>query len=198
MSKKQINNSKKYSEVESSIQKQLEQLGVKEKIDSSELLQLKNVLKDINNLLTYKLTISAAKWLIEEFNLQNYSEKIFEDINLTSINSNGFDIRIEFDKVKILGEIKCNVPINGGDLFGSNQAQGIINDIKKLNAANKKSKDISVNEYYKFLFLADENNVKKAVQNTNFKSRLNKYGATLEYSSAARTKDMVYVIYLAV
>lgn len=119
----------------------------------SDFLDLKMVLKDINNLLTLKMTISAAYWLCDFFNIDTLQkELILNKVDSTKPNTNGFDIHI-IDPQKIIAEVKCILPINNGERYGDAQWYSILDDAIKLKSGKKELSDTS--NYLKFLFLID-------------------------------------------
>lgn len=118
-----------------------------------DLISLKNVLSDINNLLTLRTSIAAGNWLSDFFNFdENATKSIIDRIDQAKPNTNGFDIRIE-SPLKIIAEIKCISPINGKDRYGPAQWNTILDDVIKLKTGKKECPDTS--NYYKFLFLID-------------------------------------------
>lgn len=128
----------------------------------ADILDLKTVLSDVNNILTLQLTNAAFKWLCCNFNFsESVKNKYKKVIEFTKPNSKGFDISVEEPELKILAEIKCNVPIKKGDRFGTMQRVGINNDIFKL--LDAKGKKFEASSYFKFLFLPKNNNTKNAV-----------------------------------
>lgn len=137
----------------------------------SDIFELKTVLADINNTLTYKTTMYAAEWLIDFFQLDKVdSEKLLDQIKITKPNSNGFDIYIINENLKVIAEVKCINPINLGHKFGSAQKNSIISDFEKLNNGKiKRSGDTIIdntNDFYKILFFLDnDNRVSTAIHN---------------------------------
>jgi hypothetical protein len=122
-------------------------------MEQSDLMELKTVLADINNVLTLKMTIAAAGWICEYFNFDNaVKNKILEDVDSAKPNSKGFDIHID-DHYKILGEVKCVSPINNGAVFGVAQHDSILNDVYKLIYGKDTFTDRK--KFLKFLFLID-------------------------------------------
>ena len=130
----------------------------KEKVDyftnltNQDLIKLKSALSDVNNVLTLKATIAFTSWMVDFFKLpEEVGERLIEKVNKIKPNTNGFDI--EFPEGKIIAEIKCIIPINGGNYFGSAQKIAILNDAIKLYKGNRTIKDTS--EYYKIIGLVD-------------------------------------------
>jgi hypothetical protein len=124
------------------------------KLSHANILDLKSVLSDINNLLTLKMTVEAAKWLFKYFKIPKANQKlILEKIDRTSPNSSGFDLAIS-EPLKIVAEVKCINPMREGQRFGSAQRNSILSDFDKLLIGKKK--DIpDTSDYLKFLFLID-------------------------------------------
>ena len=118
---------------------------------NEDILELKTVLSDINNLLTYKLTLTAGDWISNYFNL-NEEERfsISEKIDSTKPNAKGYDIIID-SPIKIVAEVKCNVPVKGGSKFGAMQSKKLIEDVQKLLSGKPQVPNTS--EYLKFLFI---------------------------------------------
>ena len=119
----------------------------------ADLIELKTVLADINNVLTFKTTISAANWLCKFFKLDTKSKtKILETVDKTKPNTKGFDILIT-EPYQIIAEVKCISPVNNGGKFGAAQWNSILDDFHKLK--NGKGALLDTSKYYKFLFLLD-------------------------------------------
>jgi len=119
----------------------------------SDLIELKTVLADINNVLTFKMTIEAANWLCKFFKLNTKEKReILKKVDQTKPNSKGFDLHIT-EPYKIVAEVKCVSPVNNGTKFGSAQWNGILDDFYGLKNGKATLKDTAA--YYKFLFLAD-------------------------------------------
>jgi len=125
-------------------------------LKDEDILELKTILSDINNLLTYKLTLVAGKWLSEYFLFnRNEQQLILEKIDSTKPNAQGFDIVI-YDPIKIIAEVKCNVPVKGGSKFGAMQSKKLIEDVQKLLTGKRHIADTS--KYLKFLFIINIGN----------------------------------------
>jgi len=119
----------------------------------NDLLDLKSVLADINNLLTLQMTNSAADWLCKFFQLDfSYRQIVLAKVDNTKPNTNGFDIHIT-NPQRIIAEVKCIVPINNGNKYGAAQWNSILDDAYKLK--NGKGIISDTSDYFKFLFLID-------------------------------------------
>jgi len=120
-------------------------------LKDEDILELKTVLSDINNLLTYKLTLVAGDWIGQYFKFNADDQKeLLEKIDSSKPNAQGYDIVIE-KPVKIIAEVKCNVPVRGGSKYGSAQTVSLIKDVQKL--LNGKRQKLDTSEYLKFLFV---------------------------------------------
>lgn len=120
------------------------------KLSQEDLAELKNVLSDINNVFTLKLTLTATEWLCKTFKIADkIKADIINEIDSVKPNTNGFDIKI--DKQKIVAEVKCVFPSNNSDKYLAAQRNGILDDAIKLINGKKQLPDTS--DYYKFLFV---------------------------------------------
>ena len=122
-------------------------------LTQNELVELKSVLSDINNVLTFKTTITAAKWICSYFDLdEKTAEKVLAEVDNAKPNTKGFDIHIT-EPYKIIAEVKCISPVNNGGKFGAAQWNSILDDFHKLK--NSKNSISDTSQYYKFVFLLD-------------------------------------------
>lgn len=120
-------------------------------IHTDDLINLKMLLSDINNILTLKLTEAAIHWLSEYFKLSlAEKELILSETDKVNPNSNGFDIKFD-GSLKIIAEVKCNVPSSEGNRYLAAQRNSILDDALKLINGEKSLEDS--NDYYKFIFL---------------------------------------------
>lgn len=125
-------------------------------LTQKDLIELKTVLSDINNVLTFKTTISAANWLCTYFRFdEGTRDRVLQIVDATKPNTKGFDILIT-EPVKIIAEVKCISPVNNGGKFGAAQWNSILDDFYKLKNGKGHLKDTS--DYYKFLFILDLGN----------------------------------------
>lgn len=133
------------------------------KISDDNLVRMKILVKNINNVLTLRLTQKVAGWICKNQNFDSSKvSQVLRTIDSTKPNANGFDI--EIDDPRIVVEIKCNIPINDGNRFGSKQAEGIRKDIMGLlNGKTKSSVDTS--KAIKILGLSNVGRAKEAAKN---------------------------------
>lgn len=122
-------------------------------LNGDDLLELKFALSDINNMLTLKMSISAINWLSKYFKV-SVTEKaiILDKVDQMKPNQNGFDIMITCP-YKIIGEVKCILPVRNGVRFGAAQKNAILADVKKLKLGTSRTPDTK--DFFKFLFLID-------------------------------------------
>ena len=114
------------------------------KLDQRALAELKSVLSDINNIFTLKVTLAFAKWLSAKLNLEQVAqEEIKSSILRAPPNANGYDIEIS-KPLQIIAEVKCNVPINRGAVYGSAQRDGLARDVNSQWHYFKRYMDASV------------------------------------------------------
>ena len=122
-------------------------------LKQNDLIELKTVLADINNLLTFRTTIAAANYIADYFDLtKEEKENLLNEVDQTSPNSKGFDIHIN-GRYKIIAEIKCTSFVNNGEKFGAAQRASILEDFQKLKKGKTQVPDTT--HYFKFLFLID-------------------------------------------
>lgn len=125
-------------------------------LKNENILELKTVLSDIHNLLTLKLTIAAAKWVCTYFELDDEEfQKIVQKVDAAKPNQSGFDILIH-EPIRLIAEVKCTSPINGGSKFGVAQRNSILDDLQKLKKGKKQQLDTS--DFFKFMFIIDLGN----------------------------------------
>lgn len=142
-------------------------LGVEEKdyyskLATDQIISLKTVLSDINNLITLRLAFSLAIWICGRFNVSESERKnILDTIKSSKPNTNGYDI--ELSVPDIIAEIKCNIPINAGRVYGAAQQNGLRKDIEGLLAGKSKSSK-KADKSTKLLGLYDTPEVRSATE----------------------------------
>lgn len=109
-----------------------------ERLDLASLLTFKSALSDINNLITVKIALGLGDWVADRFQLAPVDRAEIRRIVLaTKPNANGYDVFLGYPMC-FVGEVKCNVPINGGNKYGAQQRAGIIADVGSLMAGKRK------------------------------------------------------------
>jgi hypothetical protein len=109
-----------------------------DRLDLASLLTFKSALSDINNLITVKLALGLADWVADRFQLDPVDRaEIRKFVLETKPNANGFDVWLGYP-MSFVGEVKCNVPIKGGNKYGAQQRAGIVSDVESLMAGKRK------------------------------------------------------------
>ena len=116
----------------------------------------------------------------------------------THANTNGFDVEYSTHQMKIVAEVKCNIPVNETS-FGAAQENSIMEDVDHLFHSKKKSDLTSedIQDYYKFMVFLDVENVRVSTQ--KLIRKLTKKGLNVtEYTPKTKLqKDIVYFIYIS-
>lgn len=128
----------------------------------SQFIKLKNVLSNINNIITMKLT----ELFIDELDLISEDEKTEAKriVQELSANENGYDLVYTTKKnIKIIAEVKGINPcdkIKLGKIYGSKQQENIIDDLIGLIDKNNKQKsgvdDDKFTSAIKFMVVLDD------------------------------------------
>jgi hypothetical protein len=85
-----------------------------ERLSLDGFLGMKSLLSDINNIFTLKVTLAFSEWVSNHLALNDTAkQEIISQIQKAKPNANGYDIEVS-GPVKIIAEVKCNVPINDG------------------------------------------------------------------------------------
>ena len=116
-------------------------IGEDYKISTEQFVFLKTVLRNINNIVTLKVTnLFINKLRTVRFISEGQEKEMMKNVNGTSANANGYDVeypdpkesKVSVDNpINILAEVKCNIPVEGKK-FGANQKKGIKEDIEGL------------------------------------------------------------------
>ena len=93
-------------------------------MSTQNFVSLKSALSDINNILALKITLGFCRWLANHYSLDKSHAEQLESMALAAKpNANGYDVWLGYP-VAFVGEVKCNIPINGGSVYGSAQRAG--------------------------------------------------------------------------
>ena len=169
-------------------------------LSSRDFVELKNVLSNINNIITLRITLAFADWLHDcgIVERQQYAT-IRADIENTNSNSNGYDVQFSGRVATargIVAEVKCNIPVKS-DRFGAAQLANLEKDVEGLLHGKTKAKGLDTKEYLKFLVLLDDGErVRTAAE--NFASTMRKKGHNIDIINKPvnlRT-DTIYIITL--
>jgi hypothetical protein len=123
-----------------------------------DLLKLKELVKDVNNVATYRLTLAFVGWLLKVGIInQNNAGEMIENSRSQNPNANGYDVVYTVSlngKNGIIAEVKCNIPISRNNL-GAQKKFAIDHDISGL-LNRKKSAKLDTTNYYKFMVLMSD------------------------------------------
>lgn len=171
-------------------------------LTAKDFIELKALLSNINNIITLKLTLRFIDELPFLFNLSNAEKaEIIKKVQAVSPNANGFDIEIE-KPIKLVAEVKGNIPIKQGVIFGSAQNDGIKKDLRSLKKGKKKS-TTDPDGFYKFMVLPDTEAVRKATDKLLSQLKTNKeyedflFEIVSDATKQFRT-DTIYIIFIEV
>lgn len=148
------------------------------------------------------MTLNFVKHITKLFNIsKNVKETIIKDIQKVNPNTNGFDVEIRAP-IKIVAEVKGNIPINDGTAFGSAQRNNILKDLKSLKNGKTKS-DINTEEFYKFFVLPDTEKTRKALESLlSSLERNNDYKdysfSVLSDKDSAKDKETIYIVFVSI
>lgn len=166
------------------------------RFDLKELLSLKSVLSDINNTLTMRLTLGFIDWIGKVLYLDETTiSAVRRDLLTTKPSTNGYDLYCKTSPA-FIAEVKCNVPINGGRIYGSTQKNGIIDDIEALLHGKSKAAPV-VPGSLKFMVFLDLPEVRAA--NDHLKSsnaRIAKEFVILGPQDIPVDHSVVYGVYM--
>ena len=131
------------------------------RLDQEGFSELKSVLSDINNIFTVKVTLAFVEWLVTRFKLgEKDRSTIISEVLSTKPNANGYDLEIS-DPIQVIAEVKCNLPVNHGEVYGAAQRDGIVKDIGSLIHGKSKS-TADPQSCLKFMVLLDKKEIRKA------------------------------------
>ena len=140
-------------------------------IKVDEWLTLKKAAGQIDNLVTRALTEKFVDWLYpnNKFNgkmcpaVQN---EIKKRILTQSVNANGYDVNYKDANVRILAEVKANIPY-GKNKYGAEQKKGIKKDLEGL--INGKAKGgvqpAEIGKYLRFMVILEVDGARGAMNN---------------------------------
>ena len=169
------------------------------KLTLKEFVHLKKAITNINNIITMLVTESFVKTLHKDGVISTSQQsEMLEQLFETHANTNGFDVEYSAGQMKIVAEVKCNIPVNENS-FGAAQENSIMEDVDHLFHSKKKSNLTSedIQDYYKFMVFLDVENVRVSTQ--KLIRKLTKKGLNVtEYTPKTKLqKDIVYFIYIS-
>ncbi len=166
-------------------------------------IRLKQILSDVNNIITMKATKAFVETLYKNkkiINNRSLYEKILDDVLDTKPNANGYDVQYDgtVGGEKFIAEVKCNIP--NGMHFGGNKDSKIKEDIIHLIDGQKKKCKINTEDYFKFFVVMDCDNAKTCMEKI-IKSLSFEYpNKILPYkgNEGKLRLDNVYVVYVKI
>lgn len=169
------------------------------KLTLKEFVNLKKAITNINNIITMLVTESFVKTLHKDGVISTPQQsKMLEQLFETHANTNGFDVKYSAGQMKIVAEVKCNIPVNETS-FGAAQENSIMEDVDHLFHSKQKSDLTSedIQDYYKFMVFLDVEKVRVSTQ--KLIRKLTKKGLNVtEYTQKTKLqKDIVYFIYIS-
>ena len=169
------------------------------KLTLKEFVHLKKAITNINNIITMLVTESFVKTLHKDGVISTSQQsEMLEQLFETHANTNGFDVEYSAGQMKIVAEVKCNIPVNENS-FGAAQENSIMEDVDHLFHSKKKSDLTSedIQDYYKFMVFLDVEKVRVSTQ--TLIRKLTKKGLNVtEYTPKTKLqKDIVYFIYIS-
>lgn len=171
------------------------------RLSTRDFVELKNVLSNINNIITLRMTHAFAEWL----HLHGVVDKaqfaaICAGIEGTNANANGYDVQFA-GRVGcadgIVAEVKCNIPVKP-DRFGAAQLSNLNKDIEGLLRGKTKARGVNPENYLKFLVLLDDGErVRPAVE--HFAASLLKQGHRIVTTDKLKNSELnTNTIYIAI
>ena len=169
------------------------------KLTLKEFVHLKKAITNINNIITMLVTEGFVKTLHKDGVISTSQQsEMLEQLFETHANTNGFDVEYSAGQMKIVAEVKCNIPVNENS-FGAAQENSIMEDVDHLFHSKKKSDLTSedIQDYYKFMVFLDVEKVRVSTQ--KLIRKLTKKGLNVtEYTPKTKLqKDIVYFIYIS-
>ena len=169
------------------------------KLTLKEFVHLKKAITNINNIITMLVTESFVKRLHKDGVISTPQQsEMLEQLFETHANTNGFDVEYSAGQMKIVAEVKCNIPVNETS-FGAAQENSIMEDVDHLFHSKKKSDLTSedIQDYYKFMVFLEVKKVRVSTQ--KLIRKLTKKGLNVtEYTPKTKLqKDIVYFIYIS-
>lgn len=166
------------------------------RLNQEAFIELKSVLSDINNIFTLRVTLAFVEWLSDRLKLDEDERKhVRSEVLNTKPNANGYDLEIA-DPVHIVAEVKCNVPINQGTVYGSAQRDGIAKDVASLVEGKSKS-SVDPEKCLKFMVLLDKPEIRQATDHfvKNMKVHRDRM-VFVQPGTSLDAEDKVYVVFV--
>ena len=130
------------------------------------LINLKKVLSNINNLITFKTSVAFVDFLCEINKIESeIASNVIKEINKTNANTNGYDIVCKNGSFPFIAEVKCNIPCGKkGEKYGAAQIASIKTDLEGLRNGKKKTLELNLKEYFRFMVVLECEGIDKAIE----------------------------------
>jgi len=180
----------------------LEKKNYYDELNTEDFIKLKSILRNINNIITLKLTLKFIEAITPLFNLSDDDKRaIIDRVQMVSPNANGFDIEIE-SPMKLVAEVKGNIPVNNGVVFGAAQQREIKKDLCSLKNGKTKS-SIRPGDFYKFMVFPDIDTTRKATEKLlNLLKRKSDYSdysfEVISQNTKALKTDKIYITFVGI
>lgn len=170
------------------------------KIKLTNLISLKKIISNVNNI----LTVNAAEIFVEKLKEYGFIEEEQKEamriqLSNTNPNAKGYDVQYDGEKEekKILAEVKCNIP--NGMHFGGNKDSKIKEDIIHLFDGKN---GINTNDYYKFFVVMKCDNIDKCMNvliDSFYKEHEKKRDKIKFYKEGmVLDKECIYVVFVSI
>ena len=130
------------------------------------LINLKKVLSNINNLITLKTSVAFVDFLCEINKIESeIASNVIKEINKTNANTIGYDIVCKNGSFPFIAEVKCNIPCGKkGEKYGAAQIASIKTDLEGLRNGKKKTLEVNLKEYFRFMVVLECDGIDKAIE----------------------------------
>lgn len=166
------------------------------RLDQVGFTELKSVLGGINNIFTMKTTLAFVEWLSNRLEFNNHDQAMAINTILgTKPNANGYDVELHSPR-SIIAEVKCNIPINKGKVYGSAQKEGITKDVISLIEGKTKS-SIDPKLFMKFMVFLDTLEVREATK--HLVKNMEPYNSRIKVvdeDTVLKASEMVYIVFV--
>jgi hypothetical protein len=173
------------------------------------LMDLKAITSNIHAVITLRLTFALVDWLEKTLNLPQEQARVINDVaDAAKPFESGFDL--DSENPNIIGEVKGNIPVRGGSVFGAAQVKGLTNDARQMfglppigktaetMSPNSKIHRPKLSEALKFLAVYDSQSVREAAVNwmASFQNAHKGRKVKLAEGVTNFDSDTVYVVFL--
>ena len=154
------------------------------------LINLKKVLSNINNLITLKTSVAFVDFLCEINKIESeIASNVIKEINKTTANTNGYDIVCKNGSFPFIAEVKCNIPCGKkGEKYGAAQIASIKTDLEGLRNGKKKTLELNLKEYLRFMVVLECDGIDKAIEGLECED-VKIWNDKLEIN-----KDIIYIV----